>query len=189
MTLQFTLKESNLRQRNILEIKIGKCQSREILVNHDSFVLIIEMSFCQIMSLSASNSTYDYANVYGGTGEAYSVSSAGAETNTSRFTSVDSDASKMRNSAMTPEISRKEERFEVRAPPGKLGMVIDTPNNGPPLVHAIRENSVMSTKVRIGDRLISVDGEDATRMDATKVSRMISSRVNNPVRLLVFTRG
>jgi len=81
-----------------------------------------------------------------------------------------------------------DERFEVAVPPGKLGMVIDTPNGGVPVVHAIKTDSVMADRVRVGDRLISVDGEDVTTMTAVQVSKLISLR-SDQHRLLVFVRS
>jgi hypothetical protein len=44
------------------------------------------------------------------------------------------------------------DKFEVQVPPGKLGMVIDTPNNGVPVVHAIKQESVLCDRVQVGDR-------------------------------------
>jgi C-terminal processing protease CtpA/Prc len=82
----------------------------------------------------------------------------------------------------------QDERFEVLAPAGKLGMVIDTPSGGVPVVHAIKDNSVLSDAVRVGDRLISVDGEDCSAMTAMQVSKLISLKANNSTRTLVFIR-
>ena len=81
-----------------------------------------------------------------------------------------------------------EERFDVVAPAGKLGMVIDTPNGGIPVVHAIKDTSVLIDSVRVGDRLLSVDGEDCTGMTAMQVSKLISLKSNKPARVLVFAR-
>lgn len=81
-----------------------------------------------------------------------------------------------------------EERFDVVAPAGKLGMVIDTPNGGIPVVHAIKDTSVLIDSVRVGDRLLSVDGEDCTAMTAMQVSKLISLKSNKPARVLVFAR-
>lgn len=81
-----------------------------------------------------------------------------------------------------------EERFDVVAPAGKLGMVIDTPNGGIPVVHAIKDTSVLIDDVRVGDRLLSVDGEDCTGMTAMQVSKLISLKSNKPARVLVFAR-
>lgn len=82
-----------------------------------------------------------------------------------------------------------EERFDVVAPAGKLGMVIDTPNGGVPVVHAIKETSVLADQVRVGDRLMSVDGEDTTGMTAMQVSKLISLKSEKPARVLVFARS
>lgn len=82
-----------------------------------------------------------------------------------------------------------EERFDVVAPAGKLGMVIDTPNGGVPVVHAIKETSVLADQVRVGDRLMSVDGEDCTGMTAMQVSKLISLKSEKPARVLIFSRS
>jgi C-terminal processing protease CtpA/Prc len=78
--------------------------------------------------------------------------------------------------------------FEVRAPPGLLGMVVDSlPNGGPPIVRAIQPNSVLEGKVRIGDRLLSVNNKDVTGLTAKDVSNLISFKQNEE-RLLKFVR-
>jgi hypothetical protein len=81
-----------------------------------------------------------------------------------------------------------EQRIEVDAPAGKLGMVIDTPTGGFPVVHAIKDTSVLVGRVEVGDRLLSVDDEDTTGMTAMQVSKLISDKANNPSRILVFER-
>ena len=83
----------------------------------------------------------------------------------------------------------EEEKIEVVAPPGKLGVVIDTPLNGSPIVHAIKESSVLADRVRIGDQLISVDGKDTREMTAIRVSKLISSKATNPRRYMIFLRS
>lgn len=77
--------------------------------------------------------------------------------------------------------------FEVKVPPGLLGMVVDTPNGGVPVVRAIKPESILVGQVQIGDRLIAVDQQDVTRMTAIDVSNMISLKQNKP-RILVFVR-
>jgi len=81
-----------------------------------------------------------------------------------------------------------ETRIEIVAPAGKLGMVIDTPHAAVPVVHAIKETSVLADKVQVGDRLMSVDGEDTTGMTAMQVSKLISLKASKPSRILVFAR-
>jgi C-terminal processing protease CtpA/Prc len=87
------------------------------------------------------------------------------------------------------QFAQPEERFDVVAPAGKLGMVIDTPNGGSPVVHAIKDTSVLSDRVRVGDRLLSVDGDDCTAMTAMQVSKLISLKSEKPARVLVFSRS
>jgi C-terminal processing protease CtpA/Prc len=87
------------------------------------------------------------------------------------------------------QFSEAEERYDVVAPPGKLGMVIDTPNGGMPVVHAIKDTSALADRVRVGDRLLSVDDEDCTGMTAMQVSKLISLKSSKPRRVLVFARS
>jgi len=81
-----------------------------------------------------------------------------------------------------------EQRFEVTVPAGKLGMVIDTPNGGVPVVHAIKAESCLASKVKVGDRLVAVDGDDVTAMTAVQVSKLISLK-SDQERMLAFIRG
>jgi C-terminal processing protease CtpA/Prc len=77
--------------------------------------------------------------------------------------------------------------FEVRAPPGQLGMVVDTPNGGVPVVRAIKPDSILAEYVQIGDRLISVDRQDVTDLTALEVTSLISVKQHQP-RVLLFCR-
>lgn len=79
--------------------------------------------------------------------------------------------------------------FEISVPAGKLGMVIDTPNGGFPIVHAIKDTSILADRVRVGDRLVSVDGQDCTSMTAVQVSKLISLKSDQESRVLVFVRS
>ena len=81
-----------------------------------------------------------------------------------------------------------EETFEVEAPPGLLGLVLETSDDGVPMVHAIKGSSCLSEQVQVGDQLLSVDGEDVTGILASAVSRLIASKKDNPVRRFVFRR-
>ena len=84
-------------------------------------------------------------------------------------------------------LSNRVKPFEVRAPPGKLGMVVDTPNGGVPVVRAIKADSVLNGSVQVGDRLISVDHVNVTSMSALEVSNLISLKQHQQ-RLLIFCR-
>jgi len=82
----------------------------------------------------------------------------------------------------------KEEILHIFAPPGKLGVVIDTPDDGAPVVHAVKETSVVVDKVMVGDKLIAVDDEDVRTLTAIKVSKLISRKSANPSRKLTILR-
>ena len=82
-----------------------------------------------------------------------------------------------------------ETTIEVDAPPGVLGLVLETNVDGIPVVHSIKPNSVLSENVRIGDRLLSVDGHDVSVMLASDVSKLIASKKDQPTRRFVFRRS
>lgn len=81
------------------------------------------------------------------------------------------------------------ERVTVVAPAGKLGIVIDNPGGDVPIVHAVKETSVLNGKIKVGDFLLSVDEQDCRGMSAVAVSKLISSRSENPSRTFVLLRG
>jgi len=82
----------------------------------------------------------------------------------------------------------REETIEVLAPPGKLGVVIDTPNDGAPVVHAIKDSSVIANQLQVGDKLTMVDDDDVRSMTAIKVSKLISRKSANATRKLTIIR-
>jgi hypothetical protein len=140
---------------------------------------------------------YDYAKYLaatpGGAGQSVAESR-------SRLTSTDSGrgSSKVLGGPMANTVfsddesfeqqySTAEDKFEVTVPAGKLGMVIDTPNGGVPVVHAIKTESILSTSVQVGDKLVSVDREDVTAMTAVQVSKLISLK-SDQKRVLAFIR-
>jgi len=81
-----------------------------------------------------------------------------------------------------------ENQFEVDAPPGMLGLVLESSGDGTPTVHAIKPSSPLSSQVKVGDRLLAVDGEDVTVLLSSDVSRLISTKRDNPIRRFLFTR-
>jgi len=86
------------------------------------------------------------------------------------------------------EKSRREEMIDVYAPAGKLGVVIDTPNDGAPIVHAVKDSSPIATKIQVGDRLVAVDDQDVRKMTAIQVSKLISKKSVNPSRKMTVIR-
>lgn len=80
-------------------------------------------------------------------------------------------------------------RLAVIAPSGKLGIVVDNQTGDMPVVHAIKETSVLHEKVHVGDMLISVDEVECRGMSPTMVSKLIASRSGNAGRRLVLLRS
>merc|ERR1712038_579355 len=68
---------------------------------------------------------------------------------------------------------------ECTAPPGKLGVVIDTTRNGP-VVHQVKSGSPLENIVFAGDRIIEIDGIDTRGMTASHVTKIMARRVGEP---------
>lgn len=81
-----------------------------------------------------------------------------------------------------------DETFEVEAPAGMLGLILHGSGDGIPAVHAIKPESPLYGQVRVGDRLLTVDGEDVTTLLSIEVSRLIASKRDKPTRRFVFRR-
>ena len=80
------------------------------------------------------------------------------------------------------------EQFEVYAPPGLLGLILETDSDGVPVVKNVKETSVLSDAVERGDRLLAVDGIDVVLMLAANVSRLIASKKDQPERHFLFAK-
>lgn len=81
-----------------------------------------------------------------------------------------------------------EEQIQVIAPAGVLGLVLESNEDGVPIVNSIKNTSVLIDQVRVGDRLILVDNIDVTVMLASDVSKLIASKKHKPERRLMFAR-
>lgn len=144
---------------------------------------------------------YDYSKAYGGGGDTSVVSSAGgtmgdntrqtageAATSTAAARAALGASFDSEGQYRDEESNMKEEVIEVDAPAGKLGVVIDTPDDGAPVVHAVKDSSVIADQICVGDKLIAVDDEDVRSMTAIKVSKLISKKSANPSRKLTIVR-
>lgn len=142
---------------------------------------------------------YDYSRAYGGAG-AHSLSDAGGTvgSRTRQTAAEDADPAMLPGSGNTifsddntfdqAYEDVREELLDIYAPAGKLGVVIDTPNDGAPVVHAVKDSSAIAAKVQVGDKLVAVDDEDVRAMTAIKVSKLISRKSNNASRKLTIIR-
>lgn len=151
---------------------------------------------------------YDYSNAYGGIQDVASNSISGATGKRTNqigggvinkspqplATPVLGIASTGESSVFSDDDSFEkqfgcpEEKIVIHAPAGKLGVVIDTFDGGLAGVNAIKDDSVLADRLKIGDVLISVDGQETAGMTALQVSRLIGQRSEYPRRELIFTR-
>ena len=79
-------------------------------------------------------------------------------------------------------------RIVINAPRGALGIVIDNVTGDLPILHAIRETSILHGQAFVGDLLLSVDEVDCRGLTAVQVSRLISGRSENSSRKLTLLR-
>jgi hypothetical protein len=81
-----------------------------------------------------------------------------------------------------------EDQFDVVAPAGLLGLILESSaEDGRPTVNVIKPTSVLAHVVHIGDRVVSVDGQNVSTMRASDVSRLIASKKDKP-RVIAFSR-
>lgn len=90
-------------------------------------------------------------------------------------------ASADNKSPISPSSSWKTTKSYQRdcvAPPGKLGVVIDTTKHGP-VVHMVKEGSPLEHVIFPGDRILSIDEVDTRGMTASGVTRVMAKKIHH----------
>jgi len=64
---------------------------------------------------------------------------------------------------------------QIEVPPGKLGIVIDTTDDGCPVVHHINDESALKGKLTEGDTILSIDNVSTKGMNSAALSTLIAS--------------
>jgi hypothetical protein len=78
--------------------------------------------------------------------------------------------------SMTRTRSRNADRlFDVFAPPGPLGIIIDTTEEGP-MIHSLKPTSQLLGLVDPGDLIVGLDGVDTRNMTAATFTRLMAKR-------------
>ena len=80
------------------------------------------------------------------------------------------------------DISFTEKLIEIDAPAGMLGIVVDSSQLGPPVIHAIKESSVLAEKLMVGDRIVYFDSVDTTELSSMQLTKLIGSKSENATR-------
>jgi C-terminal processing protease CtpA/Prc len=78
--------------------------------------------------------------------------------------------------------------FDVDVPPGDLGLALGTCEEGVAIVATLTKFSPLTDKVKVGDRLVALDGKDISTMIATTIKRLLVSKEFNQNRRLTFAR-
>ncbi|KAL7581563.1 hypothetical protein ACA910_022126 [Epithemia clementina (nom. ined.)] len=76
------------------------------------------------------------------------------------------------------QINKKSEqqgRYDVFAPPGAIGIVVDTTKDGP-CVHSLKTSSPMIGLITPGDLIVGLDGQDTSGMTAATVTRLMAQK-------------
>lgn len=93
------------------------------------------------------------------------------------------------SSSQATESKIKTTTIDIIAPAGKLGVVVDSPpNGGSAYVSDIKEDSHIFGKINLGDKIISVDGEDVSKLKAIHVSMLLGSKSRNAKRTITVLR-
>mmetsp|Transcript_5536 Transcript_5536/g.13869 ORF Transcript_5536/g.13869 Transcript_5536/m.13869 type:complete len:153 (-) Transcript_5536:161-619(-) len=71
--------------------------------------------------------------------------------------------------------SQTERAYSIHAPPGLLGIIIDTTPEGP-MIHSLKPTSLLLGLVTPGDLIVGLDGVDTRRMTAATFTRFMGSR-------------
>jgi hypothetical protein len=79
-------------------------------------------------------------------------------------------------------------RLDVRAPPGRLGVILANKSDGRgTVVSALRTSSVLVGKILPGDVLVAVDGLDVGEMHVSEVTAIMSNKAQQEKILTVVT--
>jgi hypothetical protein len=70
---------------------------------------------------------------------------------------------------------KQKDTYDVFAPPGPIGIVVDTSKVGP-AVHSLKSSSPMLGLINAGDLIVALDGEDTRSMTAASLTRLMAKK-------------
>lgn len=85
----------------------------------------------------------------------------------------------------TPELSRHAGLYDVFAPAGPIGIVVDTTKNGP-AVHSLKRTSPMLGLINAGDLIVALDDEDTRGMTAATLTRLMARKSSQKERKITL---
>jgi hypothetical protein len=75
--------------------------------------------------------------------------------------------------------------YDVYAPPGALGIVVDTTKDGP-VIHSMKASSTLLGLAGAGDLIVGLDDMDTRSMTAATLTRLMAKRAHQPERKLTL---
>ena len=84
------------------------------------------------------------------------------------------------------DVPPKRVRRDVYAPAGKLGIIVDTSNDGP-IVHSVNADSPLVGQVFIGDYIVAVDDEDTSDWSAHFVTKLVADKIGSVRKLTLLS--
>ncbi|KAL7572758.1 hypothetical protein ACA910_009022 [Epithemia clementina (nom. ined.)] len=199
-------KHSKLEKEKMEEAhrpKLGRRSSQprsELVVGDDEVSALYttpSLAGASYAEQSMSTVDYDYAKVAAGEGRSVISSAGGTLGENTRqdsltllgtFATSENASSASQWASFGPQYTDEKNLYNVEAPAGKLGVVVDTPDEGPPVIFAVKDTSVLYGRVNVGDRLMAVDDQDVTSLSAVNISRLISKKADEPVRKFTLMR-
>jgi hypothetical protein len=83
------------------------------------------------------------------------------------------------------EVLQREGLYDVFAPSGALGIVVDTTKDGP-AVHSLKQTSPMLGLINPGDLIVGLDSQDTRSMTAATLTRLMASKSNQKERKITL---
>jgi len=83
------------------------------------------------------------------------------------------------------DVLQREGLYDVFAPSGALGIVVDTTKDGP-AVHSLKQTSPMLGLINPGDLIVGLDSQDTRSMTAATLTRLMASKSNQRERKITL---
>ena len=81
--------------------------------------------------------------------------------------------------------SRRAGLFDVFAPPGYIGIIVDTTKHGP-VVHSLKPTSPMLGLINPGDLIVGLDDQDTRSMTAATLTKLMAKKANQKERKITL---
>jgi len=93
------------------------------------------------------------------------------------------------SSVSNTSVSLGEEILDLEVPPGTLGLILDSPDSGWPIVHDVKSLSIVRGFVKEGDRLVSIDGKDVRAIKSMELSTIMNKHCEQSRTVTIFRGG